>query len=146
MVFYRRSNARSWTNIAPTNKQPGAEKCPFDNEVFFYFLRGGSFFFLHFRRSLNLPRSIENKFNFSPPDNNMTKQIFSTTDVAAEAACLRARVIGYRVTNVYDAGASKVRMMRISISFRSLASFVVVAVVVVVLPSPPPSRRRCRCC
>ena len=39
----------------------------------------------------------------------MTKQIFSTTDVAAEAACLRSRIVGYRVTNVYDAGASKVR-------------------------------------
>jgi predicted ribosome quality control (RQC) complex YloA/Tae2 family protein len=39
----------------------------------------------------------------------MTKQIFSTTDVAAEAACLRARVMGARVTNVYDAGASKVK-------------------------------------
>ena len=62
-------------------------------------------FFFRFLCSISpaLARSIDRKNRVK-----MTKQRFSTTDVAAEAACLRARVIGYRVTNVYDAGAAKV--------------------------------------
>ena len=66
-------------------------------------MRISEFSFFHFSRSVDLFVSLT--------AHDMTKQIFSTTDVAAEAACLRSRVIGYRVTNVYDAGASKVRMI-----------------------------------
>ena len=33
------------------------------------------------------------------------KQKLSTIDVAAEAACLRARILGMRVVNVYDIDA-----------------------------------------
>lgn len=32
----------------------------------------------------------------------MVKQRFSSADVAAECACLRARCLGMRVANVYD--------------------------------------------
>ncbi len=32
----------------------------------------------------------------------MVKQRMATADVAAEAACLRARCLGMRVANVYD--------------------------------------------
>lgn len=61
-----------------------------------------SFFFLERK---NLHSFLLSFFS----NNKKMKQRFSTTDVAAEAACLRARVLGMRVTNVYDAGASKVK-------------------------------------
>ncbi len=32
----------------------------------------------------------------------MPKQRMSTTDVAAEVACLRSRCLGMRVANIYD--------------------------------------------
>lgn len=109
---------RSWSDIAPTMRNALTRFFSF-----FLFLWTYEFFFFPiFFRS----------FSFSRDRSNMTKQTFSTTDVAAEAACLRARVIGYRVTNVYDAGASKVR----NDSSRSFASYSAVVVVV--------SRRRCR--
>ena len=38
----------------------------------------------------------------------MVKQRMSTADVAAEAACLRQRLLGMRVANIYDVNA-KVR-------------------------------------
>lgn len=41
-------------------------------------------------------------------NNLMTKQRFTSADVAGEAACLRARVLGMRLANLYDIDA-KVR-------------------------------------
>ena len=35
----------------------------------------------------------------------MVKQRMSTADVAAEAACLRQRVLGMRLANIYDVNA-----------------------------------------
>ena len=43
----------------------------------------------------------------------MVKQRMATADVAAEAACLRARCLGMRVANVYDIN-SKVRARPLS--------------------------------
>jgi hypothetical protein len=37
----------------------------------------------------------------------MGKSRFTTTDVAAEAACLRAHLLGMRCTNIYDAPDGK---------------------------------------
>ena len=39
---------------------------------------------------------------------NMTKQRFTSADVAGETACLRTRVLGMRLANLYDIDA-KVR-------------------------------------
>ena len=130
MLLDGRSDARRWSNIALTT---AGWKCPHDEVFFpfFYFFEEGGVFLFQFSSVVRFPAiDRSNKRLFF---NNMTKQVFSTTDVAAEAACLRARVIGYRVTNVYDAGASKVSMCFDSISLASSA------VVVVVSPSPPQS-------
>lgn len=35
----------------------------------------------------------------------MVKQRMSTADVAAESACLRQRLLGMRVANIYDVNA-----------------------------------------
>ena len=88
------------------------------------FLTSEEFFSFPFVGTNAFSRSIRSKlFLFL----TMTKQIFSTTDVAAEAACLRSRIIGYRVTNVYDAGASKVKTKRFDLS---------ISCFVCALPSP----------
>lgn len=38
-------------------------------------------------------------------NNAMVKQRLSTADAAAEAACLRQRVLGMRLANIYDVNA-----------------------------------------
>lgn len=43
----------------------------------------------------------------------MPKQKFSTADVAAEVACLREKVLGMRLTNIYDLD-SKTYMLKLS--------------------------------
>ena len=51
----------------------------------------------------------------------MTKQRFTSADVAGEAACLRTRVLGMRLANLYDIDA-KVRTRKLRPIIAKVAS------------------------